>query len=128
MRSRTLVSSIAASSRPSAADDNMARRSTDRTRVRSFSGSSVRQPASAYRVLYHPMVLSRDLPRLDPPTRLRIRTAIERKPTTRPEAAAKPLAHTTQRLCSLRVGDWRVVFALRDDEIWVLRIGHCREA
>ncbi len=82
---------------------------------------------STYRVLYHPMVVSRDLPRLDPPTRLRIRTAIERKLTTRPEAAAKPLAHTTQRLWSLRVGDWRVVFALRDDEIWVLRIGHRRE-
>ena len=80
-----------------------------------------------YRVLYQPMVLSRDLPRLDPPTRLRIRTAIERKLTTRPETAAKPLAHTTQRLWSLRVGDWRVVFALRDDEIWVLRIGHRRE-
>lgn len=80
-----------------------------------------------YRVLYHPMVVSRDPPRLDPPTRLRIRTAIERKLATRPEAAAKPLAHTTQRLWSLRVGDWRVVFALRDDEIWVLRIGHRRE-
>jgi mRNA-degrading endonuclease RelE of RelBE toxin-antitoxin system len=53
---------------------------------------------------------------------------IELKLPTRPEAAAKPLAHTTQRLWSLRVGDWRVVFALRDDEIWVLRIGHRREA
>ena len=73
------------------------------------------------------MVVSRDLPRLDPPTRLRIRIAIERKLTTRPEASAKPLAHTTQRLWSLRVGDWRVIFALRDDEIWVLRIGHRRE-
>jgi len=82
---------------------------------------------STYRVLYHPMVVSRDLPRLDPPTRLRIRTAIERKLTTRPEAAAKPLAHTTQRLWSFRVGDWRVIFALRDEEIWVLRIGHRRE-
>jgi mRNA interferase RelE/StbE len=82
---------------------------------------------SPYRVLYHPLVVSRDLPRLDPPTRSRIRTAIERKLTTRPEAAAKPLAHTTQRLWSLRVGDWRVIFALRDNEIWVLKIGHRRE-
>jgi mRNA-degrading endonuclease RelE of RelBE toxin-antitoxin system len=80
-----------------------------------------------YRVLYHPMVVIRDLPRHDPPTRLRIRTAIGRKLTTRPEASAQPLAHTTQRLCAPRGGDWRVTFALRDDEIWVLRIGHRRE-
>lgn len=33
------------------------------------------------------------------------------------------MAHTTQRLWSLRVGDWRVIFALRDDELWILKIG-----
>ena len=82
---------------------------------------------SAYRLLYHPLVLSRDLPRLDAPTRKRIRGAIERKLTERPEASAKPLAHTTRRLWSLRVGDWRVVFAMRETEIWILRIGHRRD-
>ena len=82
---------------------------------------------AGYRLLYHPLVLSRDLPRLDPPVRQRIRAAIERKLTLRPEAAAKPLAHTTQRLWSLRVSDWRVIFALREDEIWILRIGHRRD-
>ena len=45
----------------------------------------------------------------------------------RPEASAKPLAHTTRRLWSLRVGDWRVVFALRETEIWILKIGHRRD-
>ncbi len=82
---------------------------------------------STYRLLYHPLVLSRDIPRLDPPTRKRIRAAVERKLTVHPEVAAKPLAHTTQRLWSLRVGDWRVIFALRDEEIWVLKIGHRRD-
>jgi hypothetical protein len=38
--------------------------------------------------------------------------------------SAKPLAHTTQRLWSLRVGDWRVIFALREDEVWIPKIGH----
>ena len=80
-----------------------------------------------YRLLYHPLVVSRDIPKLDPTVRRRIRAAIEAKLVDRPEAAAKPLAHTTQRLWSLRVGDWRVVFALRDDEIWILRIGHRSE-
>ena len=80
-----------------------------------------------YRLLYHPLVVSRDIPRLDPPTRKRIQTAIERKLTDHPETYAKPLSHTTQRLWALRVGDWRVIFALRDDEIWILKIGHRRD-
>ena len=77
-----------------------------------------------YRLRYHPLVLSRDIPCLDPPTRKRIQIAIEGKFTGRPESSAKPLAHTTKRLWSLRVGDWRVIFALREKEVWVLKIGH----
>ena len=83
---------------------------------------------TTYRLRYHPLVRSRDIPRLDPPVRRRIQTAIERKLTNHPESAAKPLAHTTRRLWSLRVGDWRVIIALRDDEIWILKIGHRRDA
>ena len=81
----------------------------------------------AYRLLYHPLVLLRDISRLDPPTQKRIRIAIERKLTKHPEASAKPLAHTTRRLWSLRVGDWRVIFALREKEVWILKIGHRRD-
>ena len=81
----------------------------------------------AYRLLYHPLVVSRDIPRLDPPTRKRIRAAIERKLMEQPERSAKPLSHTTRRLWSLRVGDWRVIFALREREVWVLKIGHRRD-
>jgi mRNA-degrading endonuclease RelE of RelBE toxin-antitoxin system len=81
----------------------------------------------AYRLLYHPLVLSHNIPRLDPQTQKRIRVAIERKLTKHPEASAKPLAHTTQRLWSLRVGDWRVNFALREKEVWILKIGHRRD-
>jgi len=58
--------------------------------------------------------------------RRRVRAAIEAKLTDHPEATAKPLAHTTQRLWSLRVGDWRVIFALREGEIWIPTIGHRR--
>ena len=82
---------------------------------------------AGYRVPYHPLVRSRDIPRLDPPVRRRIRAVIESKLTGHPEETAKPLAHTTRRLWSLRVGDWRVVFALRDDEVWILRIGRRRD-
>jgi len=57
----------------------------------------------------------------------RIRGAMERKLTEHPEASAKPLAHTTRHFWSLRAGGWREIFAVRETEIWILRIGHRRD-
>jgi mRNA-degrading endonuclease RelE of RelBE toxin-antitoxin system len=78
-------------------------------------------------LFYHPEVVRRDIPRLDPPTRRRIQSAIAQKLTSKPEDFAKPLAYTRAGLWSLRVGSWRVIFTLRGTELWVLRIGHRRE-
>ncbi len=75
-------------------------------------------------ILYHPEVSRRDIPGLDSPIRQRIKAAIEQRLSTRPEDFAKPLAYTKSGLWSLRVGPWRVIFALRGEELWVLRIGH----
>lgn len=80
-----------------------------------------------YRLFYHQRVVREDIPRLDPPTRKRIKTAIENKLSTRPEEFAKPLAYTKAALWSLRVGTWRVIFGLRGDEIWILKIDHRRD-
>ncbi len=81
----------------------------------------------SFRLLYHPEVVAKDIPRLDPPIRARIRKAIETKLTTHPEELAKPLAYNRSGLWSLRVGAWRVLFAMREDELWILRIGHRRD-
>jgi mRNA interferase RelE/StbE len=81
----------------------------------------------AFVVLYHRKVVSADIPALDPAVRRRIKAAIEAKLPLHPEEHAKPLAYTTARLWALRVGDWRVVFALRNRELWILRIGHRNE-
>lgn len=80
-----------------------------------------------FHILYHSEVVRRDIPRLDPPVRRRIQTAIEDRLATRPEDFAKPLAYNRAGLWALRVGAWRVIFALRDDELWSLRIGHRSE-
>lgn len=82
---------------------------------------------SDWRLLYHAKVVQEDIPRLDASVRRRIRRAIESKLTRQPEQFAKPLAFTRSGLWSLRVGDWRVVFAMRDEELWILRIGHRSE-
>jgi mRNA-degrading endonuclease RelE of RelBE toxin-antitoxin system len=80
-----------------------------------------------FAVLYHRKVVSDEIPELDPAVRRRIKAAIEAKLLERPEDHAKPLAYTTERLWTLRVGDWRVVFAMRATELWVLKIGHRSE-
>lgn len=76
---------------------------------------------------YHPQVVQKDIPKLDGSVRRRIRSAIEKKLKDHPEHFAKPLAYTRQGLWSLRVGDWRVLFTLRGESAWILRIGHRRE-
>ncbi len=81
----------------------------------------------AWRLLYHAKVVEEDIPRPDPSIRRRIRRAIEAKLATQPEQFAKPLAYNRAGLWCLRVGDWRVVFAMRGEELWILRIGHRSE-
>lgn len=78
-------------------------------------------------IRYHPDVVRRDIPSLDPPVRKRIKAAIEQRLATQPEEFAKPLAYTKAGLWSLRVGPWRIIFALRGDEVWILRIGNRSE-
>lgn len=80
-----------------------------------------------FRLCYHPEVVSRDIPHLDPPIRKRIQAAIDQRLTLHPEEFAKPLAYTKAGLWSLRVGSWRVIFRLQGEDLWILRIGHRRE-
>lgn len=79
------------------------------------------------KLLYHPKVKTSDLQRLDSQVTRRIRAAIRSKLTAEPESFAKPLAYTRQGLWSLRVGPWRVIFTMREDAVWILRIGHRRD-
>ncbi|MEE8586974.1 MAG: type II toxin-antitoxin system RelE/ParE family toxin [Acidobacteriota bacterium] len=80
-----------------------------------------------FRLLYHHKVINGDIPKLDASVRRRVKSAIERKLPVHPEQFAKPLAYTRAGLWSLRVGSWRVVFALREEEVLILKIGHRRE-
>jgi mRNA interferase RelE/StbE len=81
----------------------------------------------AFRVLYHPAVVSEDIPRLDPTARKRLRAAIGERLTSQPHRFGKPLRATHAGLWVLRVGSYRVVYTIERDEVWVLRIGHRRE-
>ena len=82
---------------------------------------------AVFRLLYHHKVIADDIPKLDAPTRARIQSAIDKKLPHHPERFGKPLAHTRAGLWSLRVGPWRVVYALREEEVLILKIGHRRD-
>jgi len=67
----------------------------------------------------------RDIDALDPPIRRRVLTAIGRLALD-PHRAANVKALRGGDLFRLRVGDWRVIYTLRDEAliILVVRVGH----
>lgn len=81
----------------------------------------------AYVVVYHPAVLSDDLPRTNRNLQQRICRAIERRITSEPTFYGEPLRHQYKGYWKLRVGDYRVIYQLVGQEVWVYRIGHRRD-
>lgn len=80
-----------------------------------------------YRLLYHPEVGHRDVPKLNRDLRSRIERAIRERLTTSPELYGRPLRGTLKGYWKLRVGDYRVVFRIAGTEAWVLGIGNRRD-
>lgn len=80
-----------------------------------------------YRLVYHPDVRSKDIPTISRNLRERIALAIETRLTTEPQRYGDPLRRTLKGYWKLRVGDYRVVFKIMEDEIWVFGIMHRRE-
>ena len=80
-----------------------------------------------YGIKYHPKVRE-DIKKLDSQNKLKIKTAIERKLTYAPEIYGERLKGTLSDLWKLRVGDYKVVFLIEDDTVYILGIWHRREA
>jgi len=77
-----------------------------------------------FELRYHPDVKSIDIPLLDAKLRTRIKNAIERRLTTAPHLYGEPLRKTLRGYWKLRIGDYRVVFKIVAEEVWVLGIIH----
>ena len=78
-------------------------------------------------VKYHPKV-KEDVKKLDIKAKERIKRAIERKLTIAPEIYGERLRGTLKDLWKLRVGDYRVVFLIEGETVYVLGIWHRKEA
>ena len=79
---------------------------------------------AAYRIAFTPRA-QRDLASLDPPTRRRIARRIEAL-STDPRPPGTEMLKGGEGELRVRVGDWRVIYVARDDELLVLviKIGH----
>ncbi len=79
-----------------------------------------------FELRYHPDVKSIDIPLLDAKLRARIKNAIESRLMTTPHLYGEPLRKTLRGYWKLRVGDYRVVFKIVDEGVWVFGIIHRR--
>ncbi len=75
-------------------------------------------------IVYHPLVVSEDIPKLSTQNRQRIRRAIEQRLKTQPNLYGKPLRRSLKGCRKLRVGDYRVVFRIQGNKVTILVIKH----
>ena len=73
---------------------------------------------------YHPAVAEKEVPALPRNLRARVARAIEARLTAAPHQYGVPLRGTLKGHWKLRVGDYRVVFKVVADEVWILTILH----
>lgn len=81
-----------------------------------------------FKIYYHPKVKSHDIPRLGAAERKRIKRAIETRLMEEPHKYGLPLRRTLKGYWKLRVGDYRVVFTVEEQEVVVLVICHRKDA
>ena len=81
-----------------------------------------------FEIRYHQAVKDVDLPLVDAKTQKRIRSAIETRLMTAPHRYGEPLRKTLKGYWKLRVGDYRIVFKIMDQMIYILGIIHRKKA
>ena len=76
------------------------------------------------RFIYHPKVRSDDIPSLAADIRTRIQDAIEQRLGTEPLKYGLPLRSGLRQYRKLRVGDYRVIYAVAGEDIRIIVIVH----
>ena len=77
-----------------------------------------------YKLVYHAEVEKVDLPRIDEKNISMIKRAIEERLATQPELYGKPLQRTLKGYWKLRVGEYRIVFKVLENELRIYGIIH----
>ncbi len=79
-----------------------------------------------YILTYHPLVLKKDIPKLSIPVQKRIKNVLETRLSINPLMHSKLLSHDLSGLRSTRIGDYRVIFSIKEESktLDILGIGH----
>ena len=77
-----------------------------------------------FEIRYHPDVKTVDIPLINENLKIRIKTAIEMRLANSPHQYGKPLRRSLKGYWKLRVGDYRVVFKMVNNEVWIFGIIH----
>jgi len=80
-----------------------------------------------FEIKYHPEVKTIDLPKIDSRNKAMLKKAIEERLLTRPELYGKPLRRTLKGYWKLRVGEYRIVFKISKNKLFVLGIIHRKD-
>lgn len=80
-----------------------------------------------WEVLYHPLIVKDDLPKIPRNIQKRIKKAIEIRIFTNPVFAGIPLARDLKGYRKMRVGDYRIIYKLGKGVVLILMIGHRKE-
>lgn len=75
-----------------------------------------------FELRYHPDVRDVDIPKLNETLKKRIKKAIEERLSISPHQFGEPLRKTLKGYWKLRVGDYRVVYKVTGNEVWILAI------
>ena len=75
-------------------------------------------------IVYHRLVVTRDIPKLSSEWREKIKLAIEERLQSHPDLYGKPLRRSLKGYRKLRVGDYRIIFSIEKNVVKVLAIQH----
>ena len=70
-----------------------------------------------FKVIYLPEVVTKQIPKLSKDAKKRIKKAIEQKLSINPIGFGKPLKYSLKGLRRLRVGEYRIIYKISDDEL-----------
>lgn len=81
----------------------------------------------SFSIKYHPDVKNKDISKLDNTIKEKVKKATETKLLKAPHDYGEPLRRTLRGYWKLRVGDYRIIFRVSEEKIFILGIRHRKE-
>jgi mRNA interferase RelE/StbE len=80
-----------------------------------------------YKIKFAEIVVDEQIPSISEPYRQQIKQAIEERLTTEPIKFGKPLKYSLFGLRRLRVGDWRIIYRINENDVEIIKIGNRKD-